>query len=501
MSRSSTRTPPIRISTAFFSAVAALDDGAAAAIMRIAAHQAESGSAMTVAEFGSRVGQDGLFLHSVLQGMAHLLDPEALGYGELVVSEVAEGLAHRAGIAARRSEAANTRYVRAAAQQKAAGAEIKLTRGRVATGGRGAAAGRSDHAPDDSICTHVHNGADYAHLQDQDACTHVHNPDADAHMCMSDACTHVHNRGLDAHMCISRAGDSAEDDAHMCIIPAEVDEEMAENRDFSMLDRSTESFHADVRPPRADLSISNHSLEEKRVESSRTHVRRDGGATGSGIRRPSGPASEPDAPGKPVATRNRIQSGIRDDHQGNTSTRGSGYRPSAGSAETPTVPVPPEFLRRLLEAGPVDVESARIKLAGWIGRWGEPFVRSAIEAIPDKDIARPISYLSSILTNLASEAGEPSARSGRERLSGGPQTTQEASLGPSMPRKVKRRITMRPGASWELVGWTARNREGSPATGRHQVWRTESGDLRYKPAPSSETIPTYEEDPGVYAYD
>lgn len=161
--------------------------------------------------------------------------------------------------------------------------------------------------------------------------------------------------------------------------------------------------------------------------------------------------------------------------------------------------MPAEFLRRLAEAGPVDVDNARKKLAEWIDRWGEPFVRSGVEAIPDKDLARPLSYLSSILTNLAKEAGD--LRPAPRKAAGSPVEPAETHSAPRMPRRVKRRVVVPPGASWDMLGWTASGHEGAPATGRRQVWRTESGDLRYMDAPASEHVPTYEEDPGVYAYD
>lgn len=500
MSRSPTRTPPIRISPTFFSAVAALDDAATASIMRIAAHHVEAGRPMTMAEFGRGAGQDGLFLHALLQGVSHLLDPDALAAGDLVVVHVAEGLQHRAKITAKRSEAANMRYVVAAAEQKAGGGEIKLTRGRVARRRKGAAAVRGDDASDPSVCTHVQKDGDYAHMCGDPACTHVHNGDADAHMCIDDDGTHVHNRALDAHMCINERGDSDEAYAHMCIPSAYDDPETAENVGFDELDRSADPSHVRVRAPRADLSISNHSSEKnKRVESARRRARYDEAGPASDMfgqvpvqRRGAG------VPRTAVAPLNRDTGASRLHHEERVIAGSQGSRPSAGSSASETA-VPAEFVRRLVEAGPVDVDNARKKLAGWIAQWGEPFVRSGVEAIPNKEIARPLSYLQSILTNLAKEVGD--TRPAPRRPAGSPQEPAEEHSAPSMPRRVKRRITVAPGASWQLVGWTARGREGDPGSGRHQVWRTESGDLRYMAASASEHVPTYEEDPGVYAYD
>lgn len=507
MSRSPSRTPPIRINPKFFSALASLDDAAIASVMRISAHHVEAGRPMTMAEFGRGSGQDGLFLHALLHGVSHLLDPEALAAGDLVVVHVAEGLDHRAEIMAKRSDAANRRYVRAAAEQKAQGGEIKLTRGRVAGRRKGAAAAGSDDLADASACTHVQKDDDYAHMCADEACTHVHSDDADAHMynadarmCMSEDGTHVHKRRLDAHMCNEGRDDSADTYAHMYIPSADDDPETAENVDFRELDRTVEPSHVRAHPARADLSISNHSSEKnKRVESVRGRGRFNEADTGS--------TWAPGASGNmrgagrtrtAVATSNHDQRASGNDPAGSTSGTVLGHRSSEGYPRSETA-VPAEFVRRLLEAGPVDGDTARKKLAEWIDRWGEPFVRSGVEAIPNKDLARPLSYLSSILTNLAKEAGE--ARPPARRAPGAPQEPVEAPSGPSMPRRIKRRISVPPGAAWENLGWTARGREGDTGSKRRQVWRTESGDLRYMDAPSSDNIPSYEEDPGVYAYD
>ena len=507
MSRSPSRTPPIHINPLFFSALAGLDDAAIASVMRISAHHVEAGRPMTVTEFGRGAGQDGLFLHALLHGVSHLLDPDALAAGDLVVVHVAEGLIHRAEIMAKRSEAANRRYVRAAAEQKAQGGEIKLTRGRVAGRRKGAAAAGIEEVVDQSVCTRVQNDGDYAHMYTDDACTHVHNGDEDAHVCKSDAhmCigqngTHVHKTALDAHMCIEDGAESASEYAHMCIPSADDDPETAENVGFRALDRSGGSSHVRAHPLRADLSISSHSSEKnKRVESVRGRGRYDE-AEDEAVMIPGTSGIMPGA-GRPrtaVATSNHDHRASRNDIIGSIPVTGPGHRSAEGPARSET-PVPPEFVRRLIEAGPVDGDSARKKLAEWIDRWGEPFVRSGIEAIPNKELARPVSYLSSILTNLAKEAGD--ARAPVRKTAGAPQEPVEAASGPRMPRRVKRRITVPPGASWELAGWTARGHEGDAGPRRKQVWRTESGDLRYLDAPASDSIPTYEEDPGVYAYD
>jgi hypothetical protein len=500
MSRSPTRTPPLRISPAFLSAVAALDDGAAAAVMRIAAHHAESGRPMTVGEFGARTGQDGLFLHAVLQGLSHLLDQSALGAGQLVVAEIAQGLAHRAGIMSKRSEAANLRYVRAAARQKAEGGEIKLTRGRVATVGKGAAAAGSSDASDPPACTRVHKEADYAHLHAGVACTHVHNPGADAHACIQDDDASVHKERPDAHLCIDDFRDSEEHYAHMCIPLPEDDREPAENLEFSPLDRSGLSSHVRGRPPRADLPISNHpsSKKNERVESARAHGEAPQPMHDASRRRSAHRTGrEAQALHTAVATSNHDHGGKLLRHEERVMATLPGYRPSAGSS---AAEVPAEFVRRLLEAGPVDGDTARAKLAGWIARWGEPFVRSGIEAIPNKRLGRPLSYLDSILTNLAKEEGTPPPRTSAERTGLPTQDTVEPSAAP-LPRRVRRRVSVPPGAAWECLGWTASGREGDAGSRRRKVWRTESGDLRYMDATASEHVPTYEEDPGVYAYD
>jgi hypothetical protein len=475
--------------------------------MRISAHHVEAGRPMTVTEFGRGAGQDGLFLHALLHGVSHLLDPDALAAGDLVVVHVAEGLVHRAEIMAKRSEAANRRYVRAAAEQKAQGGDIKLTRGRVASRRKGAAAPAIDEVAGESACTHVQKDGDYAHMCADAACTHVHNGDADAHvyksdvhMCIGVDSTHVHKTALDAHMCIDDARDSVSDYAHVCIPSADDDPETAENVGFHALDRSVEPSHVRAHPLRADLSISSPSSEKnKRVESVRGRGRYDE-ADDEPVMIPgtSGIMQGAGRPRTAVATSNHGPRASRSDIIGSAPITGPGLRSAEGPTRAGT-PVPPEFVRRLVEAGPVDGDSARKKLAEWIDRWGEPFVRSGIEAIPNKEIARPVSYLSSILTNLAKEAGD--ARPPARRTAGAPQEPAEAAPGPRMPRRVKRRISMPPGASWELAGWTARGHEGDTGPKRRQVWRTESGDLRYLDAPASEIIPTYEEDPGVYAYD
>lgn len=507
MSRSPSRTPPIHISPTFFSSLAGLDDAAIASVMRISAHHVDAGRPMTLSEFGRGAGQDGLFLHALLNGVSHLLDPEALASGDLVVVHVAEGLAHRAEIMAKRSEAANRRYVRAAAEQKAQGGEIKLTRGRVAGRGKGAAAAGIDEVSSGSACTRVQKDSDYAHVCTDDACTRVHSGDldahvciADAHMCMSDHGTRVHKTPLDAHMCIEEARESGDEYAHVCIPSADDDPETAENVGFRELDRSPVPSHVRAQRVRADLSISSRSSEKnKRVESVRVRGRYDD-ADDEAVMIPgtSGIMQGAGRPRTAVATSNLGPRASGNDIIGSTSRTGPGHRSAEGPSRSETA-VPPEFVRRLVEAGPVDGDSARKKLAEWIDRWGEPFVRSGIEAIPNKELARPVSYLSSILTNLAREAGD--ARMPARSPAGAPQEPAEASAGPRMPRRVRRRISMPPGAAWEQVGWTARGHEGDTGSRRLQVWRTESGDLRYMPAHQADNVPTYEEDPGVYAYD
>jgi hypothetical protein len=502
MSRSPTRTPPIRISPLFLTSVASLDEGAIAAVMRIAAYHAEAGRPMTVAEFGARTGEDGLFLHAVLQGISHLLDGTALASGQLVVAEIAQGLAHRAEIMSKRSEAANLRYVRAAAEQKAKGGEVKLTRGRVSGRRKGATAVGMQDASDPSGCTHVHNQADYAHLQPDDGCTHVHNDPSDAHVCNDGDGTHVHNSASDAHVYIEGVRDSDDPYAHMCIPSSDADPEPTQNRGFSMLDSFEEPSHVHVRAARADLSISNPSLDKKkRVESARTHVRsNDAHPEADGRRQASRTRTEARGIPKAVAPSKHDHGAQHLHHEESVVASLPGYRPSAGSPAAAAVPA--EFVRRLLEAGPVDGDTARRKLAEWIGRWGEPFVRSGVEAIPNKQIARPLSYLSSILTNLAKEAGAGGpARTAARTAPGAPHDADPAVQGLRMPLRVKRRVSVPPGAAWEQLGWTARGREGDTGPARRQVWRTESGDLRYMDAPPSDTIPSYEEDPGVYAYD
>ena len=522
MSRSPTRTPPIRISPTFLSSVSVLEDGAAAAVMRIAAHQYEVGRPMTLVEFGRRMGQDGLFLHAVVQSLSHLLDPKALADGLLVVDEVARALEHRAEIMSKRSEAANQRYLVAAASQKNDGKPIKLTRGRVPASARvasGAAApdakmaaselggSRADYAhlqthADDDGCTHVHNRPLDAHLHADDGCTHVHNRDADAQVYIDATPANVHKSALDAHMCIERDDDSDDADAHVCIIGQNSFSETAENRGFDDVDRNGKPSHAGMRLPRADLSKSistSSSKKNERVESAREHVKQEGRPGLGDLDR----MSRSPMDSRPLATKIHDDSAYRLLDEEIAMAMPKDLKPSAGPDG---VPVPADLVRRLLECGPVDAEVARGKMAGWITQWGEPFVRSGVEAIPNKKIARPLSYLERILQNLVAEAGvfqapQPGPRgAGRERVDAGGQAEQTAQIGERMPLKVKRRVTVAPGAAWQQIGWTAKGREGD-MPGRRQVWRTESGDLRYMPAPKDVTVPTYQEDPGVYAFD
>ena len=343
----------------------------------------------------------------------------------------------------------------------------------------------------------MHNTGKFAHVCADSTCTHVHNEASDAHVCITEESTHVHKKPLDAHVCIEEGDESDDYYAHVCIPSAEEDFETPENRGFVDLDRFDEPSHVRARPPRADLSISiSSSKKNKRDESSRESFPENGSSQDKATFRANhkGPF-----PPKPVATKNLDGSTQFSIHEGRSSSTLPVSRPSAGSSRSE---VPAEFVRRLLEAGPVDADNARRQLALWIEKWGEPFVQTALDAIPNKKIARPISYLSTILTNLAKEAaGTTPTEKKTAKPSEASKDVSRGDHGARLPRRVKRRVNMPPGASWERLGWTAKGHEGDRGTTRMQVWRTESGDLRYMDAPASETIPTYEEDPGVYAYD
>lgn len=118
----------------------------------------------------------------------------------------------------------------------------------------------------------------------------------------------------------------------------------------------------------------------------------------------------------------------------------------------------------------------------------------AMETMADRRVAKPVKYLDTVLTNMVAS-----------RRATMPSTIRTANEGALLPRPVKRKIQVGPRSGWTFEGWTAKGhaRGGDVVEERRQVWRNESGMLSYKrPDPDGDqTIPTYEEDPGVYEAD
>lgn len=119
-------------------------------------------------------------------------------------------------------------------------------------------------------------------------------------------------------------------------------------------------------------------------------------------------------------------------------------------------------------------------------------VIEAIALLDGRHIAKPVRYLDKILSNALAE-----------RRQAMPNQVRIANPGPLMPRGVKRRIKVPPRAGWTFEGWTARGHAQGGATVdmRREVWRNDSGALSYKRPDEAATIPTYDEDPGVYETD
>jgi len=116
-------------------------------------------------------------------------------------------------------------------------------------------------------------------------------------------------------------------------------------------------------------------------------------------------------------------------------------------------------------------------------------VVEAIALLDGRHIARPVRYLDKILKNALAER--------REAM---PNQVRLANPGPMMPKPVKRKIVTGPRAGWTFEGWTARGHQQGGATvdERREVWRNDSGTLSYKRPDETTTIPTYDEDPGLY---
>lgn len=131
-------------------------------------------------------------------------------------------------------------------------------------------------------------------------------------------------------------------------------------------------------------------------------------------------------------------------------------------------------------------------------KWRELYscqdVLEAIHAISGRRIAKPIRYIETVLTNQATS-----------RRGVMPTEIRLANGSTLLPRPVKRRIQVPPRSGWSFEGWTARGhfKGGATVEDRREVWRNDSGTLSYRrPDPeSNRSVPTYEEDPGVYEAD
>lgn len=147
----------------------------------------------------------------------------------------------------------------------------------------------------------------------------------------------------------------------------------------------------------------------------------------------------------------------------------------------------------LIERGadPIEVGEAILR---WRIRHPIDEVMTSIHATADRRIAKPVRYIQTMLDNALTA-----------RRQSMPSEIRLANSGPKMPRPVKRRVQVAVRSGWTFEGWTARGhpRGGATIEDRREIWRNEAGLLSYKQTAEDRrsTIPTYEDDAGLYETD
>lgn len=163
------------------------------------------------------------------------------------------------------------------------------------------------------------------------------------------------------------------------------------------------------------------------------------------------------------------------------------------AALPPAVPHDPwRDVAAALAARNVRPSDADTAVAEWRTRHSIADVMAAMQATADRQIASPVRYIGTVLSN------QTAAR--RETM---PNAVRLANGGPVLPRAVKRRIVVGPRAGWVFEGWTARGHDkgGVSVEDRREVWRNDAGTLSYKRTEAGKAIPTYDEDAGVYEHE
>lgn len=130
-------------------------------------------------------------------------------------------------------------------------------------------------------------------------------------------------------------------------------------------------------------------------------------------------------------------------------------------------------------------------LGQWKQLYSDQEVLMAMAAMEGRKLSKPLSYMSTILSNFRKTNGSISREA-------------DVGLSGARPKPVKKFIRVGPRAGWVMEGWTCRvhPKAGPGVEGRKQVWRSETGSLSYR-NPNLEIckIPSFEEDAGVYEID
>lgn len=555
----------LKLPEGFLSLISGLGESATSAVMRLTAAHYLDGVVPRIDEGARLVRIPADEWQRVLVEIGAFLDHGALRDGHVVLAMVDDAVAKRDAESNARSDAANRRHDEKRFRMIAEGRSEPLTRGRLARTGRAPERGRDMHnsAKDAQLCiggeaSDMHKCTSDAQVCIDDRCTLVHNRADRGRDSEAGGCTSVH---MDAHLYKTGSTSVHVQEAH--------DEpefsETAEIRHSGRVDSrsgvgqsrasrgttttypSSLSQGENYYESRASLSSGgassdHHGTSGSAVDGDRDDRLREGdhrGTDGRGAGRSgtdagsstpefarnsgrfSPNASRPAARGRVPASgmvdgqadslRSSGRSHPGDDRRSRSGGRaGSSIdRPSAGPSPA-SDPLVEEFVDRLRGFGEVGDGAARKAVTDWLDRHGADLVRRSFDAVPSKQLDRPVSYVDAVIrkTRQREDDAMPSAPSLTRRSDGhGERVRKSAAADPAArqggrPKPVKRYVKPALNARWELLGWSAEGENGTTDNpeSRRIAWRTDAGTVKFLRA-EDEVVPDFVEDPGIYLID